>query len=99
MHPPFIFTNHKVGPDIFDPKPKVRRNRPERQRVAHAANGWPTAPAVPPQAGGPLAPSGHPIAPGFQMQVVPPPQGNWRDTFGRWLIRTGQRMILENRPG
>jgi hypothetical protein len=31
------------------------------------------------------------------LRIVPPPQRTLRDMIGRFLIRAGQRMILEGR--
>jgi hypothetical protein len=45
------------------------------------------------------APSGHRFVPGLRLQVVPQPRNSWRDIIGRWLIRTGQRMIFQSRLG
>lgn len=103
MHPPFIFTDHKIGPDHLypgdTPKP-VKRSKPETLILRPMAEGWPPVPLVVPQH---LlvqnAPSGHPLERQFQLRVVPDPRKTWRDTVGRWLIRLGQRMILENTPG
>lgn len=97
MHPPFIFTDHKIGPDSYIPKTHVKRTRPERLHLSPAP-GWPPVPLIAPQSH-PSAPSGNPFAAGFKLQVVPPPRTGWREIVGRFLIRVGQRMILQNRPG
>ncbi|MEY1556772.1 hypothetical protein AB3Y40_14155 [Yoonia sp. R2331] len=97
MHPPFMFTDHKVDPDFHTPKQRVKRTRPARLDLSPAP-GWPPVPLVVPTAL-PSSPTGVPFAPGFRLQVVPPPRATWRDWFGRFLIRVGQRMILQNRPG
>ncbi len=97
MHPPFIFTDHRIGPDTFTPKPHVKRTRPTRLDLS-PATGWPPVPLVLPSEV-PTAPSGQPFRPGFKLYVVPPPRATWRDIVGRFLIRIGQRMILQNRPG
>ena len=90
MHPPFVFTDHKVGPDVYNPKPHMRRNLPTRLNLSPAV-GWPPVPLV--------APIDRPPLLGPQLRLVPPPRDTLRDIVGRWLIRTGQRMILRNRPG
>ncbi len=97
MHPPFTFTDHKVGPDIYHDKPHVRRTRPMRLDLSPTP-GWPPVPLVAPKEA-PSSPTGTPFAPGFRLQVVPPARASLRDVVGRFLIRTGQRMILRNRPG
>ena len=102
MHPPFIFTDHKVGPDIHHARQGrkiMRRHQPEQLRFNPAAAGWPPAPLVAPQTTLPLAPSGHSFVLGVRIQVVPAPRKTLRDQIGRWLIHIGQRMIFENRPG
>lgn len=93
MHPPFIFTDHKVSPDIFAPsdhKQQVKRSLPERLALRPVTSAWPPLPVVP-----------EPPVPysALRLQIVPPPRGTLRDAIGRWLIRTGQRMILKNRLG
>lgn len=98
MHPPFLFTDHKVGPDIYTPKPKARRGSPARLDLTPAP-GWPPVPLIAPQSILPLGPSGRPFMTGVHLAIVPPPRDTLRDMIGRWLIRTGQRMILTNGPG
>ncbi|MEJ6397620.1 hypothetical protein [Yoonia sp. 208BN28-4] len=100
MHPPFIFTDHKVGPHPFprpDGKPP-RRNQPCPLDLTPVA-GWPPVPLVAPTSTLPLSPSGQPMVAGLRLQVVPPPRRSLRDFIGRWLIRTGQRMIMTQRAG
>ena len=103
MHPPFFTVDHKIGPDIHhhgDEKPIIRRSLPERLRLTPATTGWPPVPII----AGPaedlsvlVLPSGAVAVPKLRLQVVPPARRTWRDAVGRLLIRTGQRMILENR--
>ncbi|WP_108814478.1 hypothetical protein [Loktanella sp. Alg231-35] len=103
MHPPFFTVDHKIGPDIHhycDEKPIVRRASPTRLDLTPATTGWPPVPLlVTPSAdaGSVQLPRG--AAPFLrpQLRVVPPPQRTLRNTIGRFLIRAGQRMILENR--
>ena len=99
MHPPFIFTDHKVGPDTFRGRPKVRRSLPQRLILRPMTDGWPPLPVVfepgPPE----VSPSGQPVLTPVYLTIVPPPRSGIRDTVGRWLIRLGQRMILQNHPG
>ena len=96
MHPPFVFTDHKVSPSTHPARPHVRRTRPARLDLAPAP-GWPPVPLVAPPV--PLAPAGVPLIRGGHLRVVPPPRNGWRDVLGRWMIRTGQRMILTRGPG
>ena len=98
MHPPFVFTDHRVGPFHHQPTPKVRRSQPEVLRLTPAGPGWPAVPLVAGTAPAQL-PSGHAVQQPVFLQVVPPARNTLRDAFGRFLIRTGQRMILSNRPG
>jgi len=101
MHPPFIFPNHPVGPTHVSPTPErtiVRRSKPEALRLTPATGDWPPVPLVAPTDTYP-APKDELIAPKDRLQVVPIPRNTLRDRIGRFLIRTGQRMILENRPG
>lgn len=98
MHPPFVFTDHKVGPSFHVPGPKVRRSKPTRLDITPSV-GWPPVPLIAPPGPLPLGPSGVAIVKGHYLRVVPPPRDTWRDFLGRWLIRTGQRMILTNGPG
>jgi hypothetical protein len=46
MHPPFIFTNHKVGPDpYYNAGVKtVRRGAPARLDMSVMTTGWPPIP-------------------------------------------------------
>ena len=103
MHPPFYTVDHKVGPDIchhFDSKPVTRRGLPERLALRPSAAGWPPIPLSPgafSDNGALHLPSGAMVPPQHILRVVPPPQRTWRDSLGRFLIRIGQRMILENR--
>ncbi len=101
MHPPFIFTDHKVGPDPYqvrDAKPP-RRNRPRRLELRADLPGWPAVPFAAPPVAWPLLADGQPVRMVTTLQVVPPPRNSLRDNFGRWLIRLGQRMIMERHPG
>lgn len=94
MHPPFIHTDHKIGPNIHSSKPKVRRTQPARLDLRPMAPGWPPMPLVEPSALAKLAAERPPV-----FYVVPTPRRVWRDILGRFLIRVGQRMILTNGPG
>lgn len=104
MHPPFFVVDHKIGPDIYHrdtPRPSRRRGKPETLNLSHVATGWPPVPLVDEATltGYVPLPSGAKILLRPVLQVVPPPQRNLRHIVGRWLIRLGQRMILENRLG
>ena len=103
MHPPFFVVDHKIGPDIqhqSECKPVVRRGAPKALILSHSAPGWPPvplifdAPDVPMQG---LTPLNQNAIARPQLCVVPPAQPTLRHLIGRLLIRTGQRMILENR--
>lgn len=103
MHPPFFIVDHKIGHDIHHftgDRPIIRRGAPVRLALRHTSSGWPP---IPLQAGaftdnGALhLPSGAMLPPVATLRVVPPPQRRWRDMLGRLLIRTGQRLIMENR--
>ena len=96
MHPPFIFTDHKIGPSSTPvPRPKIRRTRPEPLDLRIAATpGWPPMPLVEQRPFARIA-----AEPARHLYVVPEPRNAIRDALGRFLIRLGQRMILTNRPG
>lgn len=89
MHPPFIFTDHKVGRAPVHPTPTPRRGAPTRLDMRPVSSNWPPVPLIAPPA----------PALGPHLFIVPQPSTRWRDIMGRWLIRLGQRMILTNRPG
>jgi hypothetical protein len=103
MHPPFYVVDHKIGPDVYhhtDHKPVVRRTAPARLALTATASGWPPVPMATgafSDNGALYLPSGSMIAPHPVLRTVPPPQRTLRDFIGRLLIRTGQRMIMENR--
>ncbi|WP_394178725.1 hypothetical protein [Yoonia maritima] len=105
MHPPFFIVDHKVGTDIHQPyteRPLKRRTNPEQLQMTPVASGWPPVPFLPKTEEHLQLirlPSGKMIAARPRLQIVPQPQRNLRHVVGRWLIRLGQRMILENRPG
>ncbi|MFQ1701485.1 hypothetical protein ACJ5NV_12920 [Loktanella agnita] len=101
MHPPFFHVDHRIGPDIHhdsDSKPVKRRGLPERLRLTPATIGWPPL-ALQAAITDAAQPSGAPVQLRPTLQVVPPPSRSLRDTLGRWLIRAGQRMLLQNRLG
>ena len=105
MHPPFYTVDHKIGPDIHhqcDHRPVKRRGAATRLLLTPATTGWPPVPFIPPwmlDDNGVRLPTGAQPMPRPQLRVVPPPRRTIRDILGRWLIRTGQRMILQNRLG
>lgn len=105
MHPPFFTVDHKIGPDIHhesDSRPVKRRGSAKRLRLSPATAGWPPAPLVAPWLftdDEVTLPTGAPALSRPQLRVVPPPRRTLRDAVGRWLIRMGQRMILQNRLG
>lgn len=99
MHPPFYTVDHKIGPDIThgNSKPHVKRGLPARLPLHPATTGWPPLPLLPPhwQDHAPLiSPSGNTVVLHARLRVVPQPSRRLRDVIGRWMIRTGQRMIL-----
>ena len=94
MHPPFIFTDHRIGPDPVAPKPKVRRTQPARLDLRPAAPGWPPMPLLEPSALAKMAAERPPV-----IYAVPAPRRIWRDILGRFLIRMGQRLIVKNASG
>lgn len=98
MHPPFIFTDHKVGPYPVQSRSHVRRGAPGVLPLS-PATGWPPVPLIAPPGPLPLSPSGVPLINGAYLSVVPPPRDTLRDLLGRWMIRTGQRMILSGGRG
>jgi len=103
MHPPFYVVDHRIGPDVHhqsDGKPVVRRSLPERLALKPSAAGWPPIPLSPgafTDNGALHLPSGAILPPQAILRIVPPPQRKLRDVIGRFLIRAGQRMIMENR--
>jgi hypothetical protein len=103
MHPPFFTVDHKIGPDIHhhgDDRPVVRRASPTRLVLTPATTGWPPVPLLAPSsvgAGAVQLPTGSNAFVRPQLRIVPPPQPTLRSIIGRFLIRAGQRMILENR--
>ena len=102
MHPPFYTVDHKIGQDIRhfgDGKKLIRRSAPARLDLTPVATGWPPVPLLPHDPTPVHLPSGVTLAPRLHLQVVPPPEPTWRIVVGRLLIRIGQRMILQNRPG
>lgn len=101
MHPPFFVVDHKIGPDIYHHEASRRRGKPKSLNLSYVATGWPPVPLVHEATltGYVPLPSGAKILLRPMLQVVPPPQRNLRHIVGRWLIRLGQRMILENRLG
>jgi len=89
MHPPFIFTDHKVRPNThLHPKPKRGDYTPLNLHPTPAC--WPPLP---------LVQVVEPQTPVDQLRIVPVPKRTIKDRIGRWLIRTGQRMILEHSSG
>ncbi len=103
MHPPFYTVDHKIGPDIldcYDSKPVVKHSLPERFTLQPSAMGWPPMPLSAStfcDNGALLLPSGATLPPQAILRITPPPQWSLRDFIGRLLIRTGRRMIIENR--
>ncbi|PRY76015.1 hypothetical protein CLV80_110101 [Yoonia maritima] len=105
MHPPFYVVDHKVGPENhndYSERTTKRRTQPQRLQISPVASSWPPVPFIPEVDTNPQLirlPSGMLVAEKPRLQIVPAPQRSLRHVIGRWLIRIGQRMILENRPG
>lgn len=102
MHPPFYTPDTYVSSDIIaDHHRPVKPRRgaaPQRLRFLPVP-GWPPihpTMADPVQPAPPALPSGRPAQPLPHLSVVPTPRNTLRDMVGRFLIRTGQRMILQN---
>ena len=102
MHPPFFTPDTFVSTDIVANHHRLatpkRRSAPQRLRILPAPC-WPPVPLVSPKnldEALPTPPSGHPARALPQLHVVPAPRNTLRDAVGRFLIRTGQRMILQN---
>jgi hypothetical protein len=104
MHPPFFHVDHKIGPDIHthgEVKYIPKRTQPTRLSLSHVGTvGWPPVPLfVHPisDVSAIRVPSGQFVHAQPVLQIVPPPQRTFRDIIGRFLIRAGQRLILEGR--
>lgn len=105
MHPPFYIPDVRIADDIT-PHHGTRRlikrgDRPQRLPVLPVP-GWPPLPFRTPDwatAKAPTLPTGRPVMATPVLAIVPKPRNTLRDSLGRFLIRTGQRMILENGPG
>lgn len=105
MHPPFYIPDTRVSQDIthhYDSKPVIRRGAAKTILRFIPAPGWP--PICPHlvdlvEDDRPNLPSGKSVHARPFLQVVPAPRNHVRDAVGRFLIRMGQRLILENRPG
>jgi len=105
MHPPFYIPDTHVSRDIVphhDAKPTIRRgHQPMVLRILPFATWPPLHPALLDHVGDPVPslPTGRPAPDRPVLYVVPVPRRTLREAIGRFLIRAGQRMILENRPG
>ena len=105
MHPPFFIPDTRVSSDIFhhvDTKPRIRRGeRPVALRILPVGLWPPLHPALCDRIddSAPALPTGRAAPNRPALHVVPLPRRGLREAFGRFLIRTGQRMILQNRPG
>ncbi|WP_342077209.1 hypothetical protein [Yoonia sp. SS1-5] len=101
MHPPFYHVDHKISPDIDhlgDTRPARRRSLPQVLRLSPVRTGWPPVRLPFDDPDGVGLPSGTtPDRP--QLQLVPPPRRGMRDALGRFLIRMGQKLILQNGLG
>lgn len=105
MHPPFYIPDTRVSHDVLhhhDCKPVIRRGfQPQFLRILPTP-GWPPVHPLLKDHIDPdviSTPSGKAVPTHTVLQVVPEPRNTMRDAFGRFLIRIGQRIILENRPG
>ena len=96
MHPPFFFTDHRAGPDVHMNRPKARRSRPAVLVLTPVATSGLMTVRLRRFEDTPPKPVSRPVLADLRLQVVPPPRRTWKDGLGRWMIRTGQRMILGN---
>lgn len=105
MHPPFYIPDTSVSADIahhYESKPKIRRGSKATALRFLPFGIWPPLhPALMDHVDDttPALPTGRPAPGRPALHVVPVPRRGLREMLGRFLIRTGQRMILQNRPG
>lgn len=105
MHPPFYIPDTRVSYDVshhHDSKPVIRRGMQPQVLRFLPLPGWPPIHPLLKDRIDPdviAVPSGKAVPDRTVLRVVPEPRNGLRDTFGRFLIRVGQRILLENRPG
>lgn len=101
MHPPFFPTDHRSV--VHTPHPVSHHNGLRRHSpvvlpvtLSHLVEN----PHIPVYLVEDVYPSEVQDTRPVRLHAVPPPTHNsLRDVFGRWLIRMGQRIILQNHPG
>ena len=105
MHPPFYLPDTRVSVDVtqhYECKPVRRRgHQPAILRLLPFGTWPPVHPGLLDHIDDPVPslPTGRAAPNRPVLHVVPLPRRGLRVVIGRFLIRTGQRMILENRPG
>lgn len=105
MHPPFFIPDTRVSLDIahhIESKPRIRRGATGTSLQFLPFGTWPPLhPLLLDQVDDtvPALPTGRPAPDRPVLHVVPLPRPGLREALGRFLIRTGQRMIVQNRPG
>ena len=105
MHPPFYIPDTRVADDVahhHDFKRTIKRRGAGTVLRILPMPGWPpVSPYLADFIDEPMPPlpSGRRVHTHPVLHVVPEPRNGLRDALGRFLIRAGQRMILENRPG
>jgi len=101
MHPPFFPTDHRSSVNTPHPvshRRGLRRTTPMvlPMTLSHLAEN----PTIPVYLAEDVRPDEIADPRPVILRAVPAPTHNsLRDVIGRWLIRLGQRMILENHPG
>lgn len=101
MHPPFFPVDHRSvvhTPHPVSHRTGLRRTTPVVLPISlsHLVEN----PVIPIYLAEDIKPGDIPDQRPIRLQAVPLPTHNsLRDVIGRWLIRVGQRMILENHPG
>lgn len=81
MHPPFIFTDHRVAVPSDPPRGRIRRGRPTRLDLTPVVPHWP--PVLPVRDAGAVTLTRADPALRHQLQA----------RIGRFLIRIGHRML------
>ncbi|SEV94079.1 hypothetical protein SAMN04488515_0326 [Cognatiyoonia koreensis] len=101
MHPPFFHTDHRSVVHVPHPASHttgLRRTAPVVLpiTVSHLVEN----PFIPTYLVEDVMQDEMPDTRPVMLRAVPAPRHkSLRDVIGRWLIRLGQRMILENHPG
>lgn len=101
MHPPFFTIDHRTvvhTPSPVSHRVGLRRTTPVVLPVtlSHVVEN----PFIPTYLVADVLPDAPVESKPVRLTIVPSPtHSSLRDVIGRWLIRLGQRMILENHPG